>query len=66
MSGSFQPSFIRLLMISWMAGTVNAKSMCSQVLFLSMSQNIPSGLKYRSAIMPILRSVILAPFGVAI
>jgi hypothetical protein len=50
MSGRFQPAFIRFLMISWMAGTVNAKVMCSHSLVLSMSQNMPCGLKYISAI----------------
>ena len=52
-------------MMFCIAGMVSAKSMCSQVLFLSRSQNMPSGLKYRSATMPILWSVILAPSGLS-
>ena len=50
-------------MIFWISGTVRAKSMCSQVSLWHSSQNICSGLKFMSAILCCLRSVILTPFG---
>ena len=45
MSGSFQPSFLLLRIISLISGTVNANSMCPQFSLSSSSQYIPSGTK---------------------
>ena len=49
MSGSFQPSFLLLRIISLISGTVNANSICPQLSISSNSQNNPSGLKRMSA-----------------
>ena len=62
MSGSFQPSFLLLRIISFISGTVNANSMCAQFSLSSNSQYIPSGLKRMSAILWSCRSVILTPW----
>ena len=50
-------------MMSRISGTVRAKSMCSQLSLSSSSQYMPFGLKDMSAILWILRSVILTPSG---